>query len=193
MKYTVTFFGLLFMFACGSKKSDFTPKPKGYNRIDLPAASYQKLVENHPYSFEYSKEAIIQRDSFARAEPHWIYINYPKLDAVIQLTYKPVLGDQRRLANMIDDAHKLSSKHDVKAYSIQEKIYTAPNGIKAGLIELEGEVPSQIQFYTTDSTKHYLRGALYFKTATKNDSLAPVIQYIKQDIIHLIDTFNWKK
>jgi gliding motility-associated lipoprotein GldD len=186
---------LLFLFSCNSNNTDnqdFTPKPKGYNRIDLPAVSYQKLTENHPYTFEYSKYAIIKPDTFANAEPHWIFIDYPKFNANIQLTYKPVLGDSKRLQNMISDAHKLSFKHNIKAYSIQEKIYTAPNGNKANITDLEGEVPSQVQFYMTDSTKHFLRGALYFKTATQNDSLAPVIQYIRNDILRLVNTLEWK-
>lgn len=176
-----------------SNSQDFTPKPKGYNRIEMPKVAYQKMTEEHPYYFEYSKYAKLLPDTFARAEPHWIYIDYPNFQANVQLTYKPVLGDQKRLQNMIDDAHKLSFKHNIKAYSIQERIFKAPNGQKANIIDLEGEVPSQVQFYTTDSSKHFLRGALYFKTATKNDSLGPVIQFIRNDILHLVSTLKWKK
>ena len=184
-----------FLFSCKSSKSDnqdYSPKPKGYNRIDLPAAAYQKMTENHPYNFEYSKYARLLPDTFARAEPHWVYIDYPAFDANVQLTYKPVNSDLNKLQNMISDAHKLSYKHNVKAFSIQEKIYTSSSGNKANIIDLEGEVPSQVQFYMTDSTKHFLRGALYFKTSTQNDSLAPVIQFIRNDILHLVNTLKWK-
>lgn len=184
-----------FIFSCKSNQSDnqdYSPKPKGYNRIDLPAAAYQKMIENHPYNFEYSKYARLLPDTFARAEPHWIYIDYPAFDANVQLTYKPVNGDLKKLQNMISDAHKLSYKHNVKAFSIQEKIYSSPSGNKANIIDLEGEVPSQVQFYMTDSTKHFLRGALYFKTSTQNDSLAPVIQFIRNDILHLVNSLKWK-
>jgi gliding motility-associated lipoprotein GldD len=194
-KFKFSFLIFLFVISCKSENTDnqeYTPKPKGYNRIDLPVVAYQKMTESHPYNFEYSKYANILPDTFARAEPHWIYIDYPAFHANVQLTYKPVLGDLKRLHNMISDAHKLSYKHNVKAFSIQEKIYTSPNGQKANIIDLEGEVPSQVQFYMTDSTKHFLRGALYFKTATQNDSLAPVIQYIRNDILHLVNTLKWK-
>lgn len=187
---------LFFLVSCGRKNSDsqdFSPKPKGYNRIDLPQVGYQKMTEKHPYNFEYSKYAQLLPDTFARAEPHWIYIDYPEFDANVQLTYKPLNGDMTRLQNMIGDSRKLSFKHNVKAYSIQEKIYNAPSGNKANIIDLEGEVPSQVQFYMTDSSKHFLRGALYFKTSTQNDSLAPVIQFIRNDIIHLVNTLKWQK
>jgi len=173
--------------------SDFLPKPKGYNRIDLPIASYQPMTEKHPFNFQYSTQAILKPDSVRWAEPHWMYVYYPKLNAVIQLTYKPLGGDKIKMAKLIDDAHKLVAKHGLKAYAIQNYILKMPSGQKAMLMELEGEVPTYLQFYTTDSTKHYLRGALYFNTALKSDSLAPVIDYLKQDVIKLLNTLQWKQ
>ncbi len=193
IKY-VLFVSLLAMAACGGQKSvDFVPKPKGYPRIDLPAHAYQTLAPVHPYQFEYSKLARILPDTFARAEPHWIFVNYPKFNASIQLTYKPVLNDPNRLKGMLEDSYKLAGKHKIKAYSIQEKVTRLPSGIWANVIELRGEVPSQMQFITTDTTTNFLRGALYFNTATDNDSLAPVIDYIKKDMLHMLQTLKWRK
>ncbi len=92
----------------------------------------------------------------------------------------------------INDAYKLTSQHQVKAYAIEESILRTPRGYTASLTELSGEVPSQVQFMITDSSEHFLRGALYFNTASKNDSLKPVIDYIKTDIVHLLNTLQWK-
>nr|WP_293844266.1 gliding motility lipoprotein GldD [uncultured Arsenicibacter sp.] len=193
IKY-VLFVSLLAMAACGGQKSvDFVPKPKGYPRIDLPGHAYQPLEPTHPYQFEYSKYARILPDTFARAEPHWIFVNYPKFNASIQLTYKPVLNDPARLKGMLEDSYKLAGKHKIKAYSIQEKVTRLPSGIWANVIELRGEVPSQMQFITTDTTTNFLRGALYFNTATDNDSLQPVIDYIKKDMLHMLQTLKWRK
>lgn len=181
--------------SCNTKqanKTDYLPKPKGFNRIDLPQNTYKKLPDNYPYSFDYNQEAIIEKDTFPDAESYWIYINYKKYKAKVQLTYKPVLGDTKRLNNMIADAHKLAFKHSVKAFGIQEKQYKARNGNIANIIDLEGEVPSQVQFYMTDSTRHFIRGALYFETAMANDSLAPIIQYIRKDVIRLVESMKWK-
>ena len=61
------------------------------------------------------------------------------------------------------------------------------------MFRLEGEVSSQYQFYTHDTTNNFLRGALYFETATKNDSLKPIIEYVKEDINHLVNTLEWKE
>ncbi|SET94568.1 gliding motility lipoprotein GldD [Hymenobacter actinosclerus] len=171
---------------------DFTPKPKGYNRIDLPPHSYQRLAPGHPYTFEYSRAAKILRDSSYLAKPHWINVYYPQLKANVQLTYADVRADRQGFNRLLEDARKLTGKHEIKASGIDERVYQMPGGMRATVFELQGEVPSQFQFYTTDSTRHFLRGALYFRTATANDSLAPVIEYVKQDMVHLLNTLQYK-
>ena len=180
---------VLFLVACGQ---DYLPKPKGFNRIELPEFSYQPLPDSFPYSFEYSKEARLLRDSSWISERYWINLHYPKLGATVQITYKPVTDSIIR--EFLSDSYKLTSQHNIKAYAIEEKIIELPNGLYASFTELEGEVPTQAQFHITDkdSSDHFLRGALYFPTATKNDSLAPVINYVKQDMIHLITTLRWE-
>ncbi|MEQ8907135.1 gliding motility lipoprotein GldD [Ekhidna sp.] len=188
MKYFLILFALMFV-ACGT---DYLPKPKGYNRIDLPQSSYQPLPDSFPYQFEYSKHAKLLRDSSWITERYWINLFYPKMGATIQITYKPVTDSIVR--EYLSDSYKLTSQHNVKAYAIEESILELPNGLYASFTELEGEVPTQAQFHVTDkdSSEHFLRGALYFRTATKNDSLAPVITYLKSDIIHLLTTLEWR-
>ncbi|WP_373513929.1 gliding motility lipoprotein GldD [Persicitalea sp.] len=168
------------------------PKPKGYNRIALPPHSYQALPDEYPYQFEYSQAAVILPDTSVLAEKNWIYIYYPKLNANIQLTYKAVRRDPTRLRDFIDDAYKLAGKHQIRATAVQQQTIATQTGQTATLIRLEGDVPTPFQFYTTDSTTHYLRGAIYFPTATKNDSLAPVIEYLERDALRLLNTLRWK-
>ncbi|GAB3822982.1 gliding motility lipoprotein GldD [Pontibacter rugosus] len=176
-----------------SCSAEYTPKPKGYNRIDLPSQTYRQLQEEHPYTFEISEHAKVRPDSSGIAQPHWINIIYPSLGANVQLTYKDLSdGNDKMLNNLVEDARKLTSKHQIKAYAIEETEIKTPAGDVAAVFELEGEVPSQFQFYVTDSTEHFLRGALYFRTATQNDSLAPVIEFVKKDIVHLLNTLKWK-
>jgi gliding motility-associated lipoprotein GldD len=180
--------GLLLFTGCAE---EYTPKPKGFNRIDLPVAKYQPLQEAHPYTFEYSVYAKVLKDSSRIAEPHWIDLYYPQFKANIQITYKNFNQDPKKFNDLVEDARKLTSRHQVKAYAIEESQIKTPTGITASVFELQGEVPSQFQFYLTDSTKHFFRGALYFRTATSNDSLAPVIEYLKKDAVHLLNTLHW--
>ncbi len=190
---------ILFVFTCllvgcgsSSQNDSYAPKPKGYNRIMLPSHSYRTLPDTYPYQFEYSEAAVILPDTSVLAEPGWIYIYYPKLDANIQLTYKPVRRDPARLRDFIDDAYKLAGKHQIRATAVQQQTILTQTGQTATLIRLEGDVPTPLQFYTTDSTTHYLRGAIYFTTATKNDSLAPVIEYLEKDALRLLNTLRWR-
>lgn len=182
---------LLTVAGCASEP-DFTPKPKGYNRIDLPPHAYQQLAPGHPYTFEYSRAAKILRDSSYLAQPHWINVYYPQLKASVQLTYADLRANPKGYNRLLEDARKLTNKHEIKASAIDERTLKTPNGMRVSVFELQGEVPSQFQFYTTDSTRHFLRGALYFRIATANDSLAPVIEYVKQDMVRLLNTLKYQ-
>ena len=178
----------LLFFSCDNR---FLPKPKGYNKIILPEPDYFLINDSFPFSFEVSKIAAVKKSTIFKNEPYWIDLLYSDYDAQINITYKEIKCSKKNLSEFINDTYKLINKHQIKASAIKETIIKTPNNKKATIIELSGEVPTQFQFHITDSTQHFLRGALYFNTATKNDSLAPIIDYIKIDIIHLINSLKW--
>lgn len=184
---------LLLSLVITSCETVFSPKPKGYNKIEIPAPKYVSMPDSLPYRFEFSDMAELLQDTSWISERYWMDLSYEDLDATIQITYKPIKGNKKILEELLSDSYKLTSKHNVKAYAIDESVMKLNNGDFATLMELSGEVPSQFQFHTTDSVNHFLRGALYFKSSTKNDSLAPVINYIKRDMIHLLNTLEWDK
>jgi gliding motility-associated lipoprotein GldD len=178
---------------CGNKSTVYYPKPKGFERIVLPKQEYQVLQGNYPYSFEYSKSAVITPDKTKDAEPYWILVEYPTLNAKIQFTYKPLGGDLNRLDKHVADAYKLASKHQVRATAQREQVIQLKNGKKAVIIEIDGEVPSHYQFYATDTSNHFLRGAVYLNSATLNDSLTPIVDYLKADTKRILETLKWNK
>lgn len=175
-----------------SCQRDFTPKPKGYNRFDLPAHEYQSLPDSLPYFFEYSKHAQLLRDSSWISDPRWVEIYYPELKANVHITYK-VIFNQDSLKEYLNDAHFLTSKHQIKSYAIDETITRTPLGKTVVYAELDGEVPSPFQFYSTDSSYNFIRGALYFNTQVNNDSLRPAMDYVKKDIVHMMNKLRWKR
>jgi gliding motility-associated lipoprotein GldD len=189
-RFPIALILLVFSFSCSQ---DYLPKPKGYNRIDLPERGFQALEAETPYTFEHSKNARVEPDSFNLAEKSWINLNYSQLGGKIHLTYFPLDTKGKDIKLVVTDAINLTAKHQIKAYGIEESVLLTPKGYTGVVAELSGEVPTQFQFFVTDSTDHFLRGALYFNTAMKNDSLAPVIEYIKVDMIHLINTLEFKK
>lgn len=185
----LTLVAVLFLTGC---EKNYLPKPIGYNRLELPDPEYVRLPDSLPYSFEISKHARLLDDTSAINERYWIEIYYPLLKSNVHVTYKRIGNNQKLLKEFLDDAYTLTAKHQIKASGINEIITKTGKGETAVIAELEGEVPSQFQFTITDSTKNFLRGALYFNTKVHNDSLAPAIEYMKKDIMHMINTFEWR-
>jgi gliding motility-associated lipoprotein GldD len=186
------FYVALFFLVLLSCTRDYLPKPLGYNRLILPEEKYQSLPDSLPYTFEYSSSASLLADTSSIRERYWIEIYYPELKANIHVTYKDLHHDQKLLREYLNDAYTLTAKHQIKAYAINEVISKTPLGKTAVIAELEGEVPSQFQVTITDSSKNFLRAALYFNTKVANDSLAPAIEFMKKDMMHLVNTLEWK-
>jgi gliding motility-associated lipoprotein GldD len=184
------FFLIIFLFVACSR--DYQPKPKGYNRLTLPPLEYQLSPDSLPYQFEYSTHARLLRDSSWFSEKHWVEIYYPDLKANIHITYKKLNNREDFLKELLDDSYNLTSKQQIKASGIDELITVTPSGKTAVIAEIAGEVPSQFQFTMTDSTRNFLRGALYFNTRVQNDSLAPAIDFMKKETLHFINTLQWK-
>lgn len=184
------FFVLIFFLSSCSR--DYQPKPKGYNRLVLPKQEYRLSPDSLPYSFEYSRYATILKDTSWIREKNWVEIYYPELKANIHITYKRLNNKEDFLKELLDDAYKLTSKQQVKASGIDELITVTPSGKTAVIAEIAGDVPSQFQFTVTDSSSHFIRGALYFNTRVQNDSLAPAIEFMKKETLHFINTLDWK-
>lgn len=183
------FLGLL-LFSC---TPDYQPKPKGYNRLMLPAPAYVAAPDTLPYAFEYSAHARLLKDTSAISDRYWVEVYYPTLKATIHITYKEVNNKEELLKAFYNDAFRLTAKHQIKANAIEETIVKTPLGKTAVIAEIEGEVPSQFQFTVTDSSRHFMRGAVYFFSEVKNDSLRPAIDYMKKEAMHLINTLAWRQ
>ena len=188
IKIAILITALVFFISCNS--GDFVPKPRGYNYIELPPVGYKKLdTEGLKYTFEYSKNATVS--AFENEEEKQV-IAYKELGAKIWLSYFPIHNSLDTLDELINTTYKLLQKHNTRADAIGHDTIKTESGKNATIFFLEGEVPSQYQFFFHDSTTNFLRGALYFETAQKNDSLAPIINYVKDDIHHLINTLEWR-
>jgi gliding motility-associated lipoprotein GldD len=188
MKHLPVIVLLVTLAAC---TSDFTPKPRGYIRIDLPKKSYQIFDTVFPYTFEYPVYAKIIPDSSRMTEPYWINILYTPYHAQLHFSYK-VIRDN--LKQYLEDSRTLVNKHIPKASAIQQREYVnAENKVYGLVYDIKGsDAASTYQFYLTDSVSKFVRGALYFNLVPNNDSLEPVIGYLKEDIQHMITTFRWK-
>jgi gliding motility-associated lipoprotein GldD len=174
-----------------SCKRHYTPKPRGYPRINVPAHTYTRYKTSCPFTFEYPVYATIKRDSSKNAEPCWLNIEYPPFKAKVYLSYKTV---NKNLVTLLDDSRTFVYNHVSMADAIDENIISHPDHKVFGIMyDLKGNAASSFQFFATDSLHHFIRASLYFNSRPNYDSLAPIIAYIRQDMVHLVETLEWSK
>lgn len=210
MRYCVVFVCLL-LYSCNSP---FTPKPRGYYHIDLPSHQYKTFQEQgYPYSFEYPVYGQIVKDTSFFDEnpdnPYWINIDFPSFKGRIYISYKTIGGNsvykiktekgykdslvKNTFEGLRDEAFRMTYKHTLKASSIDDSLFRTSNGISGVYFKVGGNAATAKQFFITDTVKHFLRGALYFDASPNSDSLKPVNEFLQEDMIHMIQTLQWKK
>ena len=201
----------VFFSACNST---YTSKKKGYFKINLPEHQYISFDKpDFPYSFDYPTYATIIKDSTyfdsSPENPYWINIDFPKLNARIFLSYKIIGGKAmykikqadgsykdsigiNQFDKMVNDAFNLTNKNQAITSSIKDSLFQTRNGIKGVFFKVGGNAATAKQFFLSDTTKHFLRGALYFDATPNVDSLKPVQDFLQVDIDHLLNSFRWK-
>ncbi|WP_374166035.1 gliding motility lipoprotein GldD [Arcticibacter sp. MXS-1] len=178
--------------SCNSCQDNYSPKPRGYFRITFPQKSYQQYSGTCPYSFKYPTYAIITKDSSRDAKPCWINVSYPGFNAKLHLSYHDITS-QKTFNELIEDSRTFAFKHTVKATAIDEARIAYPDRKVYGIYyTIEGNTASSVQFFLTDSTRHYLRGALYFNEVPRIDSIQPVLNFVKKDIDVMIKSLKWQ-
>ncbi|HYC39913.1 MAG TPA: hypothetical protein VEB63_05435 [Chitinophagaceae bacterium] len=195
------FLGSLAVLATGliiACNSNYTVgKKKGYFRINFPDKKYQLFDRpDYPYRFEYPVYATVVKDTtFFESKPEnpwWVNIDFPQFNARIHLSYKEVAGN--RFDSLVNDAFKLSYKqHTYIATGIEPQELVTRNKIHGIYFTLSGNTATANQFFLTDSVRHFLRGALYFDATPNADSLGIVNDFLKQDLLHLIHTLEWRE
>lgn len=200
-----------FIVACNSP---YVSKKRGYYNIELPKREYQKFEkEGFPYSFEYPVYAQIVKDSTFfdtnPENPYWINIDFPQFHSRVFLSYKIIGGKAlykvkqpdggyrdslgtNVFDKMVNDAFTLTNKNNVVSNSIYDSLIHTPNGITGVFFKVGGNAATSKQFFLSDTTRNFIRGALYFDVTPNADSLQPVQDFLQADMDHLINTFRWK-
>jgi gliding motility-associated lipoprotein GldD len=173
--------------------NDYTPKPRGFLRIDLPDKEYTLFDSVFPYTFEYPVYAKVVKDPVVedRLMARRFNVEFSPVNGTLHLTYEPL---RNNLDTLIGDAVEFVYKHVPKATTISKSVISRPEDQVFGtLFHIKGKsAASTYQFYVTDSTENFMRGALYLNTYTDNDSLKPVLDFLKIDVDHFINTLKWK-
>ena len=185
--------GVFLYFSCNEK---YTPKPRGFFRINFPEKEYDAIADKFPYSFEVPEYSAVQPDSRNPGEPWWINLEFPQNKAEVHISYFNLQDNnnpRKLLAELMEETRELAYKHSVKANAIEEQVYLNPeNNVFGTLYRITGNAASPMQFFLTDSTHNFLRGALYIRATPDIDSLRPVVEFLERDVIHLIETTQWE-
>lgn len=189
--YNIAFcFFLVMVCLTACHKEPVTPKPRGYYRISFPPKTYHPLDKELPYNFSIPVYSVVTPDLLNPDQKEWVTIEIPGNHAQIHISYKKI---DRNLSLLIEESRSLAYKHSQKASSIEEQLFIHPARKTFGTVyTLKGNAASPMQFYLTDSVSHFLRGALYIKEIPNYDSLRPVIRFLSEDVIQLIETTEWR-
>lgn len=180
-----------FFISCDEEDDVYSPRPRGYCRIDFPEKEYRRYDSVCPYSFEIPTYSRIVQDKHSGAEPCWLNLEFPQFKATVHLSYKAVNND---LAKHLENSHYFANKHQVKATGLDEVVVLRDSAKVYGLLfDISGNTASSLQFYLTDSTRHFMRGALYFNSVPNIDSLRIVVDFLRTDVLHMINTTRWKE
>ena len=190
---------LLILFSACGNNHDYSPKPRGYYRIIFPKKEYRQFDSIYPFTFEYPKYAVIEKDTNPQKNDkklvnmkYLLNMQFPQFNGTLHLSYESITS-KRVFNELTEDARTFAFKHTVKATSIDEGVIHNPDRKIYGIYyTIDGNAASSVQFYLTDSTKNYIRGALYFNSEPRLDSIQPVLSFVKQDVNTMIKSFRWK-
>ena len=186
MRYLSILLLVILLISC---EAPYHPKPLVYHRIDLPTKTKRVAVDS-PCEWE----SVAPMNSKFKVDPKnecWITWDFPEYNSEVFLTYLPIKNPED-LRTLLDEMHQLSYDHQKKANDIK----VDANKLQSGNLILEynitGNAATPYQFCITDSTNHYMRGSLYFRNTPNYDSIAPVLDYLKQEIHVYLDSLKWK-
>ena len=175
----------------------FTPKPRMYPRVDYPTHAYEQF-QSDVCNFTFLKPVYSEVDSDVdffgekKSDLCWFDLNIKQLNSTIHFSYNKIEGENT-LQKLVDDSFQLVEKHNVKAEYRAESPVDNQYGVQGFRFDIDGPVASPINFFLTDTTQHFVRASLYFNDAVYPDSIAPVLDFVSQDVAKILETFRWKE
>jgi gliding motility-associated lipoprotein GldD len=192
MNFKLSYF-LVVIFIFNSCESVDLPKPNAYLRLDFPSPDYKQIkfgsnnvsleINTSGTSITETKNSLISK-----------IVAYPLISAEMSLEYYN-LNIDNKLNNTLESLSDFTAIHlkkSLKPPKIQEFV-NENEKLYASIINIKGDVTSPYQFYATDSTSHLIIGILNLKSKTKHDSVLPALNYLKNDVYHLIESIKWSK
>ena len=185
VSHVITCWVLLIMSSC----QEYYPKPKAILRPE-DHTLYMTLDTLPFIRFEIDTKAKISPLKNEEKEI-WFNLSYTEYGAQLYNTYTTLSSGG--LLSATEDFYKLLQRNTQKEeihYTLYEN---KADSIYAHLFISTATAASPIQFFVTDSVKHYFRGALYFVDDTiSRETKESYIGVLIGQIRHMLETFKWK-
>ncbi|MCC7302351.1 MAG: gliding motility lipoprotein GldD [Bacteroidia bacterium] len=182
---------ILALTLAGCFEEELSPRPKGYFRIEFPEKSYRTWDSAAPFTFDVPGYCRVLPDTGENVEAYWYNLDYTPFKAMLHLSYKKV---DNNINEYLAQSRQLAIQHQVKASGMKESpIINDSSKVYGLLYEFGGNTASSVQFYLTDSTRHFVRGALYFWARPNADSIGPSLNFLTEDIYRMVETFRWNE
>lgn len=192
--FVIAIFFALILQSCGDRVP--VPKPRSYPRVEFPDKTYKRFdITDCPFSFDYPTYGIPQKDSLyfneLSEQDCWFDIVFPTFNAKLHCSYFEI-ESASHFEKLSNDSYKIASKINQRSDYMMDSKFKTAKGINGMLFEYEGPAASSIQFVMTDTTTHFMRGALYFNAKPRPDSLSPILSYFHEDVDRIISSFIWE-
>lgn len=169
-----------------SGNEHYVPKPSTYLSLYLPERNYEVYQDDCGYSFNKSEYFDVKPAGNSACNRD---ITLTDLNGTIHLSR---IDMDTTLAAYVNYTIDKIGEHKVMATAIFDSVIIREDAKVYGtFFELQGNVASPLQFYLTDSTSRFMSGMVYFNSRPNYDSLKPVLNFVKKDILELMNTIEW--
>ena len=148
-----------------------------------------------PFSFSFSDYAQIVRNKkfFEEDPPHacWFDLSMPDFNADLFLSYHPITS-RTEFDDLIRDTYRIASQINRRSDYMEEIRIRNQYGVGGMKFLFEGAAASPMHFYLSDTTQHFLKGALYYNQKVRPDSMLPATAFIVTDIDAMLSSFRWE-
>lgn len=168
------------------------PRKHGYPRIQIPQVTEYEQFDNDicPFTFDYPAGGNITRNA---DDSCWVDIHFPSHSLKWHITYRHIPSSQIPLEGHLEEHRKLIYKHGKKATQIKTHELITPSA-KGVWYEVYGNVGTPAYYFMADhDQEHLFMMSFYFNTALKNDSLAPVISFMKGEVMKMAQSLEWEE
>lgn len=183
----------IFLVSCVNSERPL-PKPHQYPRIDFPNKEYVSF-ENVDCDLEFDipkyAEIEIKTNYFDEKPLHpcWFDVTFPVFNGRLHCSYFEITS-RKVFDDLVGDAFDLVSKHRSKASFAKESVIEKDD-VHGLLFDIDGPVASPLLFYLTDSTDHFFLASLYFKNKVNPDSMQIIHDFVREDVIKIVESFEW--